>query len=51
MQNRKPQPKIHRVIIGKPYYEAFGLDPRDAVARVFAFLLRKKVCRTAPKAP
>lgn len=37
---------FHRVIIGKPYYEAFGLDPRDAVARVFAFLLRKKVPRS-----
>lgn len=35
----------HRVIVGKDYYEAQGIEPQTTVERVFAFLLRKKVPR------
>ncbi len=35
----------HRVIIGKEYYEEFGLDPEDVLAMTFSFLLRKKTPR------
>lgn len=35
----------HRVIIGKEYYEEFGLEPEDVLAMTFSFLLRKKTPR------
>lgn len=35
----------HRVIIGKEYYEEFGLKPEDVLAMTFSFLLRKKTPR------
>ena len=36
---------MHRVIVGKPYYEPQGIPPERTVEAVFAFLLRKKVPR------
>lgn len=35
----------HRVIVGKEYYEAVGLEPEEVLAMTFAFLLRNKVPR------
>ena len=35
----------HRIIMGKEYYEDFGLQPQQALDRAFAFLLSKKVPR------
>lgn len=35
----------HRVIIGKEYYEPYGLEPELVVERVFSFLLAKRVQR------
>lgn len=32
----------HRIILGKEYYEQFGLDPEHVVAMAFTFLLQKK---------
>jgi hypothetical protein len=36
---------LHRLIVGKDYYEQQGLDPKDVVEHVFAFLLTKKMPR------
>ena len=41
----------HRVIVGREYYEDFGLTPEDVLALTFAFLLRKKVPRQTEGAP
>ncbi|KAK9837885.1 hypothetical protein WJX74_007198 [Apatococcus lobatus] len=35
----------HRVIVGKEYYEPYGLEPELVVERVFSFLLAKRVQR------
>ena len=35
----------HRVIVGKDYYEDYGIEPEQVLDRVFAFLLRKRVPR------
>lgn len=35
----------HRLIMGKEYFEDFGLQPEQALDRAFAFLLSKKVQR------
>lgn len=35
----------HRVIVGRDYYEDFGIEPEQVLDRVFAFLLRKRVPR------
>lgn len=35
----------HRVIVGKDYYEDYGIEPETVLDRVFAFLLRKRVPR------
>ncbi|DBB04825.1 hypothetical protein WJX82_007389 [Trebouxia sp. C0006] len=32
----------HRIILGKEYYEDFGLEPEHVVAMAFTFLLQKK---------
>ena len=32
----------HRIILGKEYYEDFGMEPEHVVAMVFTFLLQKK---------
>ena len=32
----------HRIILGKEYYEQFGLEPEHVVAMAFTFLLQKK---------
>jgi hypothetical protein len=36
---------VHRIIVGKDYYEAQGLEPEEVVIRVFGFLLGKKIPR------
>lgn len=36
---------VHRVIVGRDYYEDFGMEAKDVLALTFAFLLRKKVPR------
>ena len=36
---------MHRVIVGRDYYEPFGLEPQEVVARAIAHLIRKKVPR------
>lgn len=36
---------VHRVIVGKEYSEAVGLEPEEVLAMTFAFLLRYKVPR------
>ena len=35
----------HRVIVGREYYEDFGLQPEEVLAMTFTFLLRKRVPR------
>jgi hypothetical protein len=35
----------HRVIVGKEYYEDFGLEPEQVVEMVFTFLLQKNITR------
>lgn len=32
----------HRIILGREYYEDFGMQPENVVAMVFTFLLQKK---------
>lgn len=32
----------HRIILGREYYEDFGMEPEHVVAMVFTFLLQKK---------
>jgi hypothetical protein len=36
---------VHRVILGRDYYEALGLEPEAVLDKTFAFLLEKKVQR------
>ena len=36
---------MHRVIVGHEYYEPFGLEPQEVVARAITHLIRKKVAR------
>ncbi len=35
----------HRVILGREYYESYGLQPQDSAAVIFELLLQKKVVR------
>ena len=35
----------HRVIVGREYYEPFGLEPQEVVGRAITHLIRKKVPR------
>lgn len=41
----------HRVIIGREYYEDFGLEAQEVVAMVFRFLLARRVPRQTEGAP
>ena len=35
----------HRVIVGREYYEPFGVEPETVVGRAMAFLVKKRVPR------
>ena len=35
----------HRVIVGREYYEPFGLEPQEVIGRAITHLIRKKVPR------
>ncbi len=41
----------HRVIVGREYYEPFGLEPQEVVGRAITHLIRKKVPRQTEGAP
>lgn len=36
---------VHRVIVGREYYEDFGLEAQEVVAMAFRFLLARRVPR------
>ncbi len=42
---------VHRIIVGKEYYEDFGLAAQDVVAMTFSFLLVNRVPRQTEGAP
>ncbi len=41
----------HRVIVGREYYEPFGLEPQEVIGRAITHLIRKKVPRQTEGAP
>jgi hypothetical protein len=47
MQNRKPQPKIHRVIIGDRDFFIYAITKQGAVRDVLEFLKQGALCRVA----
>ena len=34
---------VHRVIVGREYYEPFGIEAQEVVGRALAFLVKKGV--------
>ena len=36
---------VHRVIVGREYYEPFGVEAQEVVARALSFLVKKRVPR------
>lgn len=36
---------VHRVIVGREYYEPFGVEAQEVVGRALAFLVKKRVPR------
>lgn len=47
MQNRKPQPKIHRVIIGDRDFFIYAITKQGAIRDVLEFLKEGALCRVA----
>jgi len=47
MQNRKPQPKIHRIIIGDRDFFIYALTKQGAVRDVLEYLKQGALCRVA----
>lgn len=42
---------VHRVIVGKEYYEPFGVQAETVVGRALSFLVKKRVPRQTEGAP
>ena len=42
---------VHRVIVGREYYEDFGMEAQEVVAMAFRFLLARRVPRQTEGAP
>lgn len=42
---------VHRVIVGREYYEPFGVEAQEVVARALSFLVKKRVPRQTEGAP
>jgi len=47
MQNRKPQPKIHRVIIGNRDFFIYAITKQGAIRDVLEYLKQGALCRVA----